>query len=136
MANYIGVDIGKKSLYVYIPIIDKQFEVNIIFFLVLSGRSIDIERLLNFKITSCKFSDRSGSFTDNSTNWLLNPDVADVSSDITENSVDLLHLLCQPYMVFLEIPYRLANPATTQPGCNDSSIIMLFNSDVTFLPGI
>lgn len=28
MANYIGVDIGKKSLHVYVPIIDKQFEVN------------------------------------------------------------------------------------------------------------
>jgi len=57
---------------------------------------IDIERLLNFKVTSCKFSDCSGSLIDNSTNWLLNPDVAAGSSGITEDSVDLLHLLRQP----------------------------------------
>ena len=72
---------------------------------------IDIERIINFKVTFCKFSDCSGSLTDNFTNWPLNPDVATGSSGITEDSVDLLHLPRQPYMVFLEIPYRLANPA-------------------------
>ena len=28
MTSYIGVDIGKKSLYLYLPVIDQSFEFN------------------------------------------------------------------------------------------------------------